>query len=481
MFIGIDLGTSSLKSILIDETQKVVATASEALSVQRPDVGWAEQSPQSWIDAARKTLLKLKQDQPLAMAKVQAIGLAGHMHGATLVDAAGDTLRPCMLWNDTRSQAQAAVLDAKQDFRRISGNVVFPGFTAPKVAWVGDHEPEVFAKIHKVLLPKDYLRFWLTGDYVSEMSDAAGTSWLDVGARKWSDTLLAQTHLTPNQMPRLVEGSSVSAKLKVELADQFGLPKNVVVAGGAGDNAAAACGLGTIQDGEAFVSLGTSGVLFAANKSYRPKPESAVHAFCHALPDTWHQMGVILSATDSLNWYAKLVGSDAATLVKACGLGLSRPSKTLFLPYLSGERTPHNDANVRGAFLGLSHADDTVALTRAVLEGVSFALKDNLVALNSTGTVVSHLLATGGGAASAYWLSLLATVLNTPISVPQNADLGAALGAARLAMTAAGISIPDAMPASKTTQTFEPDTNLVDAYSTAHQRFARLYEAVQPL
>jgi xylulokinase len=255
------------------------------------------------------------------------------MHGATVLDASDRPLWPCILWNDTRAHEEAAKLDADPAFRSKTGNIVFPGFTAPKLLWLRRHEPEVFGRIAKVLLPKDYLRLWLTGEHVAEMSDAAGTSWLDTGARDWDRGLLEATGLDLEHMPRLVEGSAVSGVLRDELADRFGLPRRVPVAGGGGDNAATGVGMGAVSAGRAFVSLGTSGVLFAANDGYRPAPETAVHTFCHALPGAWHQMGVILSATDALNWFASLVGDDAGDLT--AGLGAVRaPGRTLFLPYL---------------------------------------------------------------------------------------------------------------------------------------------------
>ena len=306
MYIGLDLGTSGLKAILIDDAQAILAEAVAPLEVNRPFDGWSEQAPASWLDATGAVLRELRQKADLSA--VRGIGLSGQQHGATLLDAADHVLRPCILWNDTRAAVEAAALDADPQFRAITGNIMFAGFTAPKLVWVRKHEPKLFDRVAKVLLPKDYLRLWLTGEHVGEMSDAAGTGWLDVGKRDWSDALLAATGMTRAQMPRLVEGSEVSGHLRDELASKWGLPKGVVVAGGGGDNAASAVGVGVVAAGQAFVSLGTSGVLFAASAAYQPDAASAVHTFCHALPDTWHQMGVILAAADALNWYARLVG-----------------------------------------------------------------------------------------------------------------------------------------------------------------------------
>jgi xylulokinase len=479
MYLGLDLGTSALKALLIDDDQRIIGSASAEIDVSRPASGWSEQEPADWIRACETALEALKASDGPALAAVVGIGLSGQMHGATLLDKAGEPLRPCMLWNDTRAHREAAGLDADPRFRRISGNIVFPGFTAPKVAWVKANEPDVFEKIEKVLLPKDYLRLWLTGDYVSEMSDAAGTSWLDVGGRCWSPALLEATGLEERNMPSLVEGSAPSGTLRAELASRFGLGANVVVAGGAGDNAAAAAGLGTIAEGSAFASLGTSGVLFAANGGYRPNAESAVHTFCHALPGTWHQMGVILSATDALNWYADIVGADAGTLSGELGESLRPPSGVTFLPYLAGERTPHNDAGIRGVFAGLDRSDDRAALTQAVLEGVAFALRDSKEALAAAGTSLDRVMAVGGGSNSPYWLSALATVLNLPVELPHDGDFGAAFGAARLGLIAATSADPNAVcTAPSIARSFEPEADLRDAFDEAYDRYRALYPAV---
>jgi xylulokinase len=477
MYIGLDLGTSGLKGILMDADQKVVAEATAPLTVSRPFEGWSEQSPADWIGAAEKVLQALSVH---GLGDVRAIGLSGHMHGATLLSKSDDVLRPCILWNDTRASVEAAELDANPIFRAISGNIVFPGFTAPKLLWVEKHEPEIFEKVAKVLLPKDYLRFWLTGEHVAEMSDAAGTSWLDTGKRDWSDTLLSASHMRRDQMPRLVEGSEVSGKVRVDLAGRFGLPADVIVAGGAGDNAASGIGVGVVRAGEAFVSLGTSGVLFAANDGYQPDPATAVHTFCHALPNTWHQMGVILAATDALNWFARASGADAAALTQGLG-ALRSPGKTRFLPYLGGERTPLNDSAIRGAFIGLEHATDRDAMTRAVLEGVTFALRDCRDALAATGTKIETLLAVGGGSRSVYWLEAIATALGTPVSVPVAGDFGGAFGAARLAQMAATGGGAELAEKPCISAVIEPVSTLTSAFDEGHARYRAAAEAIRGL
>ncbi|MBB4191444.1 xylulokinase [Rhizobium aethiopicum] len=482
MYLGLDLGTSGVKAMLIDGDQKIVGSANGALDVSRPHSGWSEQEPAHWVRATEEAVAGLKAKHPKEFAAVKGIGLSGQMHGATLIDASDKVLRPCILWNDTRSYVEAAALDADPRFRALTGNIVFPGFTAPKLAWVRKHEPEIFAKVAKVLLPKDYLRLWLTGEYISEMSDSAGTSWLDTGKRGWSSELLAATGLSREQMPALVEGTDQAGRLRSELAAQWGISGSVVVAGGAGDNAASACGMGTVSDGAAFVSLGTSGVLFAANGSYLPKPESAVHAFCHALPNTWHQMGVILSATDALNWHSGVTGKSAADLTGELGETLKAPSGVTFLPYLSGERTPHNDAVIRGAFIGLGHESSRVVLTQAVLEGVAFAIRDNLEALRSAGTGIARVTAIGGGSRSHYWLASIATALGVPVDLPADGDFGAAFGAARLGLIAATGADPIAVcTPPMTAGTIEPVAALKGAYEDAYKRYRALYPAIKSL
>ena len=477
MYIGLDLGTSGLKGVLIGEDQAVLAEATAPLTVSRLNEGWSEQAPSDWISAAEAVLDQLA---VTGLGAVRGIGLSGHMHGATLLDAANQVLRPCILWNDTRAHSEAAVLDGNPIFRQLTGNIVFPGFTAPKLDWVRKHEPALWDRVAKVLLPKDYLRLWLTGDHVSEMSDAAGTSWLDTGRRDWSDDLLQATGLTRAQMPRLVEGSQVSGTLRDALSSRWGLPKGVVVAGGGGDNAASGVGVGVVRAGEAFVSLGTSGVLFAANDGYQPDPATAVHTFCHALPNTWHQMGVILAATDALNWYARLVGCEVARLTDELG-PLQAPGKTLFLPYLGGERTPLNSASVRGAFTGLEHATDRQAGTRAVLEGVTFAIRDCRDALAATGTRLENLLAVGGGSRSDYWLRLIGTALGCPVQLPVAGDFGGAFGAARLALMAATGTGAEIATLPKIARVIEPDPALTDAFDAGHSRFRAAQTAIKDL
>ncbi len=483
MFLGIDIGTTSVKSVLIDERQGMVGTASAAVAVSRPHPGWSEQDPADWWKATTATLDELAAAHKAAMAKVAGIGLSGQMHGATLLDGADTVLRPAILWNDGRSAAECLELEAAcPTARQIAGNIAMPGFTAPKLLWVRKHEPAIFAQVRKVLLPKDYVRLLLTGDYVSEMSDAAGTYWLDVARRDWSDALLTATGLTRAHMPRLVEGSAVSGTLKADLARRWGMTKPPVVAGGGGDNAASACGIGAVKPGAAFVSLGTSGVLFVSNEKFAPNTAGAVHAFCHAVPAVWHQMGVILSATDSLNWLSRILGTPAPDLTGALGASVAGPSPLLFLPYLSGERTPINDAAARGMFLGIGHETDRNTMTQAVLEGVAFAFMDCRRVLQDAGTDFARAAAIGGGARSRLWLAIMANVLDRPLDLPKDGDFGAAFGAARLGQAAALGGDPlQYMAPPPFAAVIEPDPKLVPRYREAYARYRALYPSVREI
>ncbi|MDB5588715.1 MAG: xylB [Devosia sp.] len=481
-FLGIDIGTSGVKALLIDESGRALAEATApAVEPVRPHPGWSEQNPADWWTATLAAIDKLSKSNPQQLSQVRGIGLSGHMHGATLLGKDDEVLRPCILWNDGRSSAECAEMEAAlPTLRQLAGNIAMPGFTAPKIAWVRKHEPAIYAKIAKVLLPKAYIRLLLTGEHIEEMSDAAGTLWLDVGKRDWSDELLAVTGLNRSHMPRLVEGSAPSANLKPEFVSRWGMSGDVVIAGGAGDNAAAACGIGAIRPGEGFVSLGTSGVIFVSNERFSPNTHGAVHAFCHAIPNTWHQMGVILSATDSLNWLSRITGQQQAELSRAAEAQFKGPGEEIFLPYLSGERTPHNNANARGSFTGLSQSTEPAQLAQAVMEGVTFAFRDCQRVLNDAGTKIDRLLAVGGGSKSPLWLKMIATNLNMEIALPEDGDFGGALGAARLGLCAATGADPAsvmAMPAIKTV--IAPDKGLTNAYADQYARYRALYPAIE--
>lgn len=480
MFIGLDLGTSGLRGLLTDDQGHVLADAEETYPVLRSHPGWSEQNPADWISALGRVLDALSRAAPSAIDAVEALAFSGQMHGATLLDAAGHTLRPSILWNDTRSAEEAAKLDDMPPFRALSGNIVFPGFTAPKLLWVARHEPQIFDRVAKVLLPKDFVVHYLTGRAASEMSDAAGTAWLDTGARVWSEDLLSASGMRPDQMPDLFEGTAVVGEVLPHRAEALGLPKGVRVIAGAGDNAAAACGIGVLTEGDGFVSLGTSGVLLAARDGFHPEAATAVHSFCHAVPDTWYQVGVILAATDSLNWLGQILGQDARTLTAQLGDRVQPPGPVRFVPYLSGERTPHNDSTVRGAFLNLDIASTPQDLTRAVLEGVSFALRDSLEALRQAGADPKSLTAIGGGTGSRYWTSLMASVLGLPLDLPAKGEFGAAMGAARLAQCGAtGAASAEIMTKPEIAETIDPDPALGEACAAAFAAYQASYAAIK--
>lgn len=486
MYLGIDLGTSEVKVVLLNEHHEVLGTQHAPLSVSRPHPGWSEQDPQHWWDATCQAMQALRAAHGRPLSAVRAVGLSGQMHGAVLLDAQHQVLRPAILWNDTRAAAQCVQMTERMpSLPQVAGNLAMPGFTAPKLAWLQAHEPDVFARVSRVLLPKDYLRWRMSGQFVSEMSDAAGTLWLDVARRDWSDDLLALTGLTRAHMPALVEGSAVSATLSADVAQAWGLGPKVIVAGGGGDNAASAVGIGAVRAGDGFLSLGTSGVLFVVTDRFRPNPASAVHAFCHALPARWHQMSVMLSAASCLRWAARLLGArdEAALLAQVQDKGSDAgwaARVPLFLPYLSGERTPHNDADARGVFFGLDHDTDAMALAHSVLEGVAFGMRDGLEALRAAGTEVRRLALVGGGARSAYWAQLHADVLGVSIVTHSGGEAGAALGAARLAWLADGGDEAQVCRVPPVLRSYEPDAARQETLQRRHQRFRALYQALRP-
>jgi len=480
VYLGIDIGTSGVKTVLVDDAQALVDQQTQPLLLQRPHALWSEQDPEAWWAATVTSLDALAARRKLA--GVRAIGLTGQMHGLVLLDAGERVLRPAILWNDGRSHAECAELERRAPrLRAIAGNAAMPGFTAPKLLWVAAHEPEVFRRIAKVLLPKDYVRLRLTGELASDVSDASGTLWLDVAARAWSPELLAASQVSAAQLPRLVEGTEPAGQLRAQLASRFGIARAAIVAGGAGDQAGGAAGVGVIQAGQALLSLGTSGVIFVARATPTADPERGVHTFCHCVPGTWHQMSVILSAASCLHWAAAALGAaDEAALLLEIEAAAPRPARAIFLPYLSGERTPHNDPSAMGVFFGLTHDTTRAELGRAVLEGVAFALADGAEALDRAGAQIESLWTIGGGARSLLWLRILASVLDRSLLVGAGAELGPAFGAARLARLAETGEPPAAVctpPAGG--REVGPDAALRDAYSEQRQVFQGLYSALR--
>ncbi|HTY50101.1 MAG TPA: xylulokinase [Steroidobacteraceae bacterium] len=478
MFLGIDIGTSSVKAALIGPDRELLAQGSAPLTVSRPRPGFSEQDPEAWWQAVQAAVGQLPAQ---LRSQVRALGLSGQMHGATLLDAAGKVLRPAMLWNDGRSAAECRELERREPrARAITGNIVMPGFTAPKLLWVRHHEPELFERTATVLLPKDYVRWRLTGAKISDLSDASGTAWLDVGRRDWSDAMLAATGLSRSQMPLLVEGSAPGGMLTPEAMRLLGLPR-VIVAGGGGDNAAGAVGAGVVRPGQAFLSLGTSGVLFVVTDRFRPNPDRAAHAFCHCLPGRWHQMAVLLSAASALDWVLSVTGGgDAVALVEQA----RRPDlggAPLFLPYLSGERTPHNDPDARGVFFGLNPGTSRADLVQAVLEGVALAFADGLEVLLEGGGSIDEIDVTGGGARFAWWGELLAAALNRPLVYRRGGEVSAAAGAAVLArMALTGEPAQELCLPAPVLRVVEPDPSLARQLARRRDLFARVYRDLKP-
>lgn len=478
--IGLDLGTSGVKAVVLDEQGRLLAEATAGLEVQRRQPLWSEQEPADWLAATDTAMRALRERAGAAWADVRALAIAGQMHGATLLDASGDVLRPAILWNDGRSQAQCEQLESREPAtRRITANRAMAGFTAPKLMWVAEHEPEIFARTAKVLLPKDWLVWQLAGVMSSDCSDAAGTLWLDVAERDWSGAMLRASGMHANQMPTLHEGCDAVGHLLDRWTERWGLPAGVAVAAGAGDNAGGAVGVGIVEPGTGFVSLGTSGVIFVATDGPQANPERGVHTFCHALPGVWHQMAVMLSASSALSWWCGITGAAPADLLANLRTGEVRSAAPLFLPYLSGERTPHADPGSQASFLGLTHATTRDDMSYAVLEGVAFIFADGLAALHEAGSRPKRLLAIGGGARSDVWLQLMADTLGVPIDRPSGAEVGPALGAARLALLSQGVQgIVTTPPIART---FEPDADRGAALRTRLHRFRAAYAPTRQL
>ncbi len=484
MFIGIDLGTSSVKMILIDHEQNILATSNSSLTVQSPQDGYNEQNPQEWIDATIECLNALKEKKPKEFSQTVSMGISGHMHGATLVDSNGKVIRPCILWNDTRSHKECYEFENQQfDVRSISGNITMPGFTAPKINWIKNNELESFKKISKVLLPKDFLRFYLTGEYFSEMSDASGTLWLDIKQRKWSDKLLTCSYLEEKNMPQLVEGNEEAGILKKTLKDKFQFDNNVIIVGGAGDNAAAAAGMGITEQNQSFISLGTSGVFFSPTQRFLSNTGDAVHSFCHCLPNKWHLMSVMLSASNCLDWICSITNSSITDTLQNVENYFAEvnllENSSFFLPYLSGERTPHNDPHIRGSFHSIKTTTDATNMQYAVIEGVSFGILDGINSVMKVNNNFEKIFMVGGGSKSEFWIKLLSSLLQRKLSVCNQSEFGAALGVARLAMHVdknidEKKSIVKEIEISKN---FEPNTDKINTLLKRYEIWKNLYSS----
>jgi xylulokinase len=479
-FLGLDIGTSAVKAVIVDGNEAVLAEGEEALAISRPGPSLSEQNPQDWLAAIEKILGRWHTEQASILGGVEGIGLSGQMHGAVCLDAADQPLLPVILWNDSRAAAEAAELN--RDYPDLAwqlGVPAAPGFTGPKLLWLSRHRPDIRARVRHVLLPKDYVRLWLTGEYVSEMSDGAGSWWLDEAKRDWSDAALAATGVERGQMARLVEGTEISGYLRPDLARRFGLKPGIPVAGGAGDAMAGAVGIGAIDDG-AFISLGTSGQFFVPGTSYRPLPDKFLHAFCHAVPGRWIQMAALLNGASCLAWAAGILGEPIEKLLAEVAAQPAGPGTVMFLPYLAGERTPHNDALATGVFSGMTGATGKADLIRAVLEGVAYSFADAAACLQEAGTVLSEAALIGGGARSALWVQIFADVLGLRLMRYRGGEKGPSFGAARLARAAAtGEDIKSIASKPPVLDVADPRPGIGAAYAEKVAAFRRLYQATK--
>jgi len=494
--LGIDVGTTGSKAVLVEASGTVAAEVTTEYPMSTPRPLWAEQDPGQWWSATITSIRGVLDKSGTRPAQILGVGLTGQMHGLVLLDGKGRVLRPCIMWNDQRTGPQCAAITEKVGSKRLlelTGNPVLPGFTAPKIIWVRQHEPHIYADTAHVLLPKDYIRFRLTDAFFSEVSDASGTSLFDVGQRRWSEDMLAALDLPRAWLPDVTESPVASAKISAAAASLTGLPAGTPVVGGGGDQAAQAVGAGIVSEGLVSVTLGTSGVVFAASGSYRIEPQGRLHAFCHAVPGQWHLMGVMLSAAGSFRWYRDTLGEVEVARARQAGRDpydlLTEAAATvppgceglIFLPYLTGERTPHPDPHARGVFFGLTLRHTRAHLTRAVLEGVAFGLRDSLELMRALGLRIDQVRASGGGARSALWRQILADVFDTQIAT-LNVTQGAAYGAALLAGVGVGV-YPDVPAACQRVIRVTGRTTpgpAAPTYAAYYPRYRALYPALAP-
>lgn len=482
-FLGIDISTTGSKALLMDDHGQVAAVASSPHTLQTPRPLWSEQDPAEWWNAAAMAILQVLDKANIRGESVAAIGLTGQMHGLVLLDESGNVLRPAILWNDQRTQEQCDEIHnrvGKDKFIRITGNLALTGFTAPKILWVAQNEPEVYARARHVLLPKDYIRYRLTGEYAMDKADGAGTVLFDLSSRDWSDEILSALDIPRSWMPPTFEGPVFTGQVTSIAAELTGLQAGTPVVAGGGDQSAQAVGVGAVKPGVVALTVGTSGVVFATTPSALIEPQGRLHAFCHAVPGMWHFMGVMLSAAGSLQWYRDTLapGIDFDELLREADSVPAGCEGLLFLPYLSGERTPHADPLARGAWIGLTLRHSRGHLTRAVIEGVSFGLKDSFTLIKKAGLgKIDQVRASGGGVKNALWRQILASVMETEL-VTVNTTEGAAFGAALLAGVGAGVweTVPSACDASiKVDKRVLPDPAQVEAYRNSYPQFQHLY------
>jgi xylulokinase len=479
--VGLDIGTTGARALAVDETGQVMAAFSAEYPLYSPRPGWTEQNPEDWWQAARKVLAALADAAP---GQVASLGLTGQMHGAVFLDSKESVIRPALLWNDQRTSAQCTEITNRLGRDRlvaIAGNPALTGFQAPKLLWLRDAEPANYRRIAHVLLPKDYIRLRLTGEFATDASDASGTLLLDLRERNWSAEILEALEVPREWLPPVYEAPEETGRLRADVSNELGLPAGIPIAAGAGDNAAAAVGCGIVEVGLASSSIGTSGVLFAYTPQFMPDPSGRLHAFCHAVPGAYHLMGITLSAGDSLRWWRHVLG-DRHSYDALIELAASAPLGSeglLFLPYLTGERTPHSDPFARGAFFGLTRRHDVAHLTRAVLEGVVYSLDDCLEIMNGLGIVVTQIRAIGGGARSSLWRQIQADVFGVPVHRTL-VEEGPAYGAALLAGVAIGHfrSVQEACSVIQLrSEVAEPEPSSTELYRRYRDAYRALYPA----
>lgn len=487
LLLGIDLSTTGAKALLIDEKGSVVASATTPLSLSTPRDLWSEQEPRDWWEASVSSVKQALSVADSSGEEVAAIGLTGQMHGLVILDDEGEVLRPAILWNDQRCGAECDEIRALVGLERlvrITGNDALTGFTAPKILWLRNHEPDVYRRIRHVLLPKDYVRYKLTGVLAMDKADGSGTMLFDLGKRTWSADILNALNFPAEWFPPTFEGHETTSEVDAEAAELTGLKKGIPVVAGGGDQSAQAIGVGVVRPGTIAVTLGTSGVVFAATESPLIEPQGRLHAFCHAVAGRWHLMGVMLSAAGSLQWYRDCLASDRsfAELVNEASSVPAGSEGLIFLPYLSGERTPHPDPLARGAFIGLTMRHGRAHLTRAVLEGVAFGLKDMFELMKGVGLgSIEQVRVSGGGAKSSLWRQILADVLEAEL-VTTNTTEGAAYGAALLAGIGAGVW-PDAdIACAQTiiiTDRVTPKAENIARYRSVYEQYKNLYPTLK--
>lgn len=488
-FLGIDSSTTATKALLVDENGKVAGVASASYDLETPQPLWAEQDPALWWDAAQQSIREVLTKSGVDASAVGAVGLTGQMHGLVILGEDGNVLRPAILWNDQRSADECDEIRETLGLEKlvsITGNDAFPGFTAPKILWVRKHEPDVYKKVRQILLPKDYVRYQLTGEYATDRAGAGGTLMLDLKSRDWADPFLEAFDIPREWLPKTHEGTEVTGRVTAAAAAVTGLTEGTPVVGGGGDQAAQGVGVGAAAAGVVAMTLGTSGVVFAASDEPLVEKNGGLHAFPHAVPDRWHVMGVMLSAAGSLRWYRDVAAQDVdfETLVNEAADVEPGCEGLTFLPYLSGERTPHADPKARGAFIGLTLAHGRGHLTRSVLEGVAFGLRDNLKLMEDVGlTDINEVRVSGGGAQSPVWRQILADAMGVDLVTVQATE-GAAFGAALLAGVGAGAwpsvdaACHDSVELGETTS---PNATARDQYEPIYERFRACYPALRPL